>query len=160
MRITVAGMGYVGLSNAVLLAQHNEVIATDILKEKVEMIQNRKAPIVDQEIGEFLSAKELHLTATTDAYDAYKDAEYVVIATPTNYDPDKNYFNTRSVESVIANVLAINPQATIIIKSTVPVGYTNKVRGMFETDNISFFFPNSCVKAKHSMIIFTHPGLS
>lgn len=138
MKITVAGMGYVGLSNAVLLARHNEVIATDILKEKVEMIQNRKSPIVDQEIEEFLSTKELNLTATTDVYDAYKDAEYVIIATPTNYDPDKNYFNTRSVESVIANVLAINPQATIIIKSTVPVGYTQKVREMFETDNIIF----------------------
>lgn len=138
MKITVAGMGYVGLSNAVLLAQHNEVIATDIIKEKVEMINDKKSPIVDRELEEYLSSRELHLTATTDVYEAYKDAEYVIVATPTDYDPDKNYFNTRTVESVIANVLAINSDAVIVIKSTVPVGYTNKVRAMFETDNIIF----------------------
>jgi len=131
-------MGYVGLSNAVLLAQHNEVMATDIIKEKVEMINNKKCPIVDRELEEYLSTKELHLTATTDVYEAYKDAEYVIVATPTDYDPDKNYFNTRTVESVIANVLAINSDAVIVIKSTVPVGYTNKVKAMFETDNIIF----------------------
>lgn len=138
MRITVAGIGYVGLSNAVLLAQHNEVIATDIIKEKVEMINDKKSPIVDRELEEYLSTRELHLTATTDVYEAYKDAEYVIVATPTDYDPDKNYFNTRTVESVIANVLAINSDAVIVIKSTVPVGYTNKVKAMFETDNIIF----------------------
>ena len=138
MKITVVGMGYVGLSNAVLLAQHNEVMATDIIKEKVEMINNKKCPIVDRELEEYLSTKELHLTATTDVYEAYKDAEYVIVATPTDYDPDKNYFNTRTVESVIANVLAINSDAVIVIKSTVPVGYTNKVKAMFETDNIIF----------------------
>ena len=138
MKITVVGTGYVGLANAVLLAQHNEVIALDIVKEKVEMINNRVSPIVDQEIEEFFSAKELNLTATTDNYEAYKDAELVIVATPTDYDPDMNYFNTRTVEGVIANVLAINPDAVIVIKSTVPVGYTNKVKAMFETDNIIF----------------------
>lgn len=138
MRITVAGMGYVGLSNAVLLAQHNEVIALDILKEKVEMISNKKSPIVDREIEEFLLTRELNLTATTDVLEAYKDAEFVIVATPTDYDPEKNYFNTRTVEGVIANVLAINPDAVIVIKSTVPVGYTKKVKAMFDTDNIIF----------------------
>lgn len=138
MKITVVGTGYVGMANAVLLAQQNEVIAHDILKEKVEMINKRMSPIADKDIEEFLSTKELNLTATTDAYEAYKDAKYVIVATPTDYDPDKNYFNTRTVEGVIANVLAINPDALIIIKSTVPVGYTNKVKEMFDTDNIIF----------------------
>ena len=140
MKITIAGTGYVGLSNAVLLAQHNEVIALDIIKEKVDMINNKKSPIIDYEIEEYLAAKELNLTATTDNYKAYKDAEYVIVSTPTNYDPKKNYFNTRTVEAVIANVLSINSDAIIVIKSTVPVGYTEKVKKMFETDNI-FFSP-------------------
>ncbi|MDV8108766.1 nucleotide sugar dehydrogenase [Bacillus sp. BAU-SS-2023] len=138
MKIAVAGTGYVGLSNAILLAQKNEVMAVDILQEKVDMINNKKSPIVDNEIEEYLATKELDLVATTDAYKAYKDAEYVIISTPTNYDPDKNYFNTRSVEAVIANVLSINPDAIMVIKSTVPVGYTEKVKNMFETDNIIF----------------------
>lgn len=138
MKITVAGTGYVGLSNAVLLSQHNEVIALDIIQEKVDMINNKISPIVDKEIEEYLATKELNLVATTDSYLAYKDAEYVIISTPTNYDPEMNYFNTRSVEAVIANVLSINPEATMVIKSTVPVGYTEKVRAMFETDNIIF----------------------
>lgn len=138
MKITIAGTGYVGLSNAILLAQHNEVIALDIIKEKVEMINNRKSPIIDQEIESYLSNNHLNLRATTDNYEAFKEAEYVVIATPTNYDPDKNYFNTRTVEAVIANVLSINPDAVMVIKSTVPVGYTEKVREKFETDNIIF----------------------
>lgn len=138
MKIAVAGTGYVGLSNAILLAQHNEVVAVDIINEKVDKINRRISPIVDKEIEEYLKNKELNLIATNDYYKAYKDAEYVIISTPTNYDPDKNYFNTRNVEAVIANVLSINPDATIIIKSTVPVGYTNKVRKIFECNNIIF----------------------
>jgi UDPglucose 6-dehydrogenase len=138
MKITIAGTGYVGLSNAILLAQHNEVIALDIIQEKVNMINNKRAPIIDNEIEEYLATKELNLTATTDNYKAYKDADYVIISTPTNYDPDRNYFNTRTVEAVIANVLSINPEAVMVIKSTVPVGYTEKIKEKFETNNIIF----------------------
>ena len=138
MKIAVAGTGYVGLSNAILLAQNNEVVAVDIIQEKVDMINDKVSPIVDKEIEDYLANKELNLVATTDAYKAYKDAQFVIISTPTNYDPEMNYFNTRSVEEVIANVLSINPEATMVIKSTVPVGYTKKVKEMFETDNIIF----------------------
>ena len=138
MKIAIAGIGYVGLSNAILLAQHNEVVALDIIQEKVDMINNKKSPIADKEIEEFLANKELNLVATTDMLKAYKDAEFVIISTPTDYDPEKNYFNTRSIEAVIGNVSSINPDATMIIKSTVPVGYTEKVREMFDTDNIIF----------------------
>lgn len=138
MKIAVAGAGYVGLSNAILLSQHNDVVAVDIIKEKVEMINNRKSPIKDREIEEYLATKSLNLLATTDSYEAYNDAKYVIIATPTDYDPDNNYFNTRSVEAVIESVLAINPNAIMIIKSTVPVGYTNKMKELFKTENIIF----------------------
>ncbi|WP_286232424.1 nucleotide sugar dehydrogenase [Neobacillus mesonae] len=138
MNITIAGTGYVGLSNAILLSQNNEVIALDIIQEKVDMINNKKSPIFDNEIEEYLATKELNLIATTDNYKAFKDAEYVIISTPTNYDPEKNYFNTRTVEAVIANVLSINPDAIMVIKSTVPVGYTENVKEKFETDNIIF----------------------
>jgi UDPglucose 6-dehydrogenase len=138
MKIAVAGMGYVGLSIAVLLAQNNEVTAIDIIQEKVDMVNRKESPIVDKEIQDFLSTKELNLVATTDNYKAYKDAEFVIIATPTDYDPEKNYFNTRTVESVIATVLAINPDAVMVIKSTIPVGYTERIKEMFDTDNIIF----------------------
>ena len=138
MKIAVAGTGYVGLSNAVLLAQNNEVVAVDIIEEKVNMINDKISPIVDKEIEDYLANKELNLVATTDVYKAYKDAEFVIISTPTNYDPEMNYFNTRSVEAVLANVLSINPEAIMVIKSTVPVGYTKKVKEMFECDNIIF----------------------
>ena len=138
MKIAIAGTGYVGLSNAVLLAQHNEVVALDIIKEKVDMINDGKSPIIDKEIEEYLATGELNLTATTDNYLAFKDVEYVIISTPTNYDAEKNYFNTRSVEDVIASVISINPDAVMVIKSTVPVGYVDKVKAMFETNNIIF----------------------
>ncbi len=138
MRITIAGLGYVGLSNAVLLAQHNTVTAVDIAKEKVEMVNQRKSPIIDKEIQEYLSEKELDLTATTDAETAYLNAEYVIIATPTNYDPDKNFFDTSSIEAVLDIVTKVNPAAEIVIKSTVPVGYTVKIRERYGTDRIIF----------------------
>ena len=138
MKIAVAGTGYVGLSMAVLLAQNNEVTAVDIIPEKVEMINAKKSPIVDKEIEEFLSTKELNLVATTDGASAYKNAELVIISTPTNYDPNKNYFDTSSVESVIEQVIECNPDAVMIVKSTVPVGFTEKVRADFCCDNILF----------------------
>ena len=138
VRIVVAGTGYVGLSNAVLLAQHNPVIAVDILPAKVEQINARVSPIVDKEIEEYLSTKTLDLTATTDGPSAYRQADMVVISTPTNYDSVKNFFDTSSVEVVIEQVLDVNPDAVIIIKSTVPVGYTESVRQKYTCDNILF----------------------
>ncbi len=138
MKIAVAGTGYVGLSNAVLLARHNEVWAVDLVQEKVDKINGRKSPIVDKEIQEYLSAGNLNLTATTDAEKAYSGADFVIISTPTNYDPDKNYFDTSSVESVITLVKKINPRAVIVIKSTVPVGYTEKTRRDFGLSAVLF----------------------
>lgn len=138
MKIAVAGTGYVGLSMAILLAQHNTVKAVDIIPEKVEMINNKKSPIVDKEIEEYLANKDLDLEATIDGDSAYRDAELVIISTPTNYDPSKNYFDTSSVESVIKQVIAVNPDAVMIVKSTVPVGFTEGVREEYCCDNILF----------------------
>lgn len=138
MKIAVAGTGYVGLSNAILLSQHNEVIALDIDQHKVDLINNKTSPIVDAEISDYLANKELKLTATTDKHLAFTDADYVIVATPTDYDPEKNYFNTSTVERVIEDIVAINPQTQIVIKSTIPLGYTVKLRETFDFDNIMF----------------------
>ncbi|WP_438013049.1 nucleotide sugar dehydrogenase [Psychrobacter raelei] len=138
MKIAVVGTGYVGLSNAMLLAQHNEVVAVDIIKQKIELLNNKQSPIEDVEISDFLSNNSLNFTATLDAASAYSQADFIIISTPTDYDPQNNYFNTDSVESVVKTVLSINPNTVMIIKSTVPVGYTEQLKQKLGTNNIIF----------------------
>ena len=141
MKIAIAGTGYVGLSNAILLAQHNEVLAVDIVQEKVDLINNKKSPIVDKEIEEYLQNKNLNLIATTDAEKAYSKADYIIISTPTNYDPDKNYFDTSSIEAVLDIIAKVNNEATVIIKSTVPVGYTESICKKYSVIKNILFMP-------------------
>lgn len=138
MKITIAGTGYVGLANAVLLSQHNDVTAVDLAQEKVDLINAKQSPLADPEIQDYLANRPLRLTATTDGDAAYREADYVIISTPTNYDPVKNYFDTSSVEAVIQQVMAVNPKSIMVIKSTVPVGYTLSIREKMHSDNIIF----------------------
>lgn len=156
VNIVVFGIGYVGLSNAILLSQHNHVTAIDVIQDKVDMINARKSPLVDKEIIDYLSNKDLDLTATLDYTESCRNAEFVIIATPTNYDPDKNYFDTSSVEDAIEKVLAVNTKAYIVVKSTVPVGYTENVRRKYKTSNI--FFSPEFLREGHALYDNLYPS--
>lgn len=156
MKIVVAGTGYVGLSLAVLLSQHNEVTAVDLLQEKVDLINSKKSPIVDREIQEYLGQKDLHLSATTDGEKAYQNADLIIISTPTDYDPQKNYFDTSSIEAVMASIKKVNSQATVIIKSTVPVGYTNSL--IQKTGYSRIIFAPEFLREGHALYDNLHPS--
>ena len=156
MKIAVAGTGYVGLSNAILLAQHNDVTAVDIIQAKVDLINNKKSPIVDKEIEEYLATKKLNLTATTDGSKAYKEADFIIISTPTNYDPDKNYFDTSSIDAVMKIVKESSSNATVVIKSTVPVGYTEKLRE--ETGYKNMIFSPEFLREGHALYDNLYPS--
>lgn len=156
MKIAVAGTGYVGLSNAILLAQHNEVYTVDIIQAKVDLINNKKSPIIDKEIEEYLATKKLNLTATTDGAKAYKDADFIIISTPTNYDPDKNYFDTSSIDAVMKVVKNCGSKATVVIKSTVPVGYTEKLRE--ETGYKNMIFSPEFLREGHALYDNLYPS--
>ncbi|ENY70811.1 nucleotide sugar dehydrogenase [Aeromonas diversa CDC 2478-85] len=153
MKITVVGIGYVGLSNAVLLSKNNQVIALDLDSGKVDKINRRESPIIDPEIDIYFKEKVLNIYATADKYNAYENADYVIIATPTDYDPETNFFNTTSVESVVQDIIDISPTSAIVIKSTVPVGFTEKLIAKYCNDKI-FFLPSFYVREGHCMIIY------